>query len=527
MRQKPLNKFRGPYLDYDIPLNLAPGKRKERKLFSDLQRKNLRLRNRKALKRLELKNNHFRKTKERYLRHLSFTPSSYPNQRQQNRLKEKLYGVYGFSEKSVLSLTENKELEKKGQKKLLPRTEDFPILSFLSTKEKENKLLYGKPIKKKENHERGSKETVEKNENGLPISLKRKRVSRVPFRVSYPSGVFKNIVERRLDSGKRTTPFKVNLLERKKVSFIYGNLAFKSLRRIAKSISGGRKGRQSFKRFHFSTQNLVYLLESRLDILLFKIHFFPTLLAARQAIRNGIVTVNYKTVTFPGYQLRSADLINCNHRPKNTQQIKERAVSNLVSKVAESEKNTPNISPSDEFLGKTLFFSFSKGSELFHFDMEKELFGFRFLFRKEKEKEKEKENDEKRNQKSKAKTETRTSFVSLKDKSGFSPLDNPEKEKKVGGFFKKLSNISKTGFPSQFFFFKTLHRRETYFLKKEKTQIERSQREISLLRTKRNPMKPLNVEVSYLSLSAIYLYPPQKVSFPAYIDLDTLFKSLS
>ena len=54
---------------------------------------------------------------------------------------------------------------------------------------------------------------------------------------------------------------------------------------------------------------LLQLLEMRLDNILFRFGFAPTIASARQAIRHGHILVNEKKATIPSYQCQSQDII--------------------------------------------------------------------------------------------------------------------------------------------------------------------------------------------------------------------------
>ncbi len=58
-----------------------------------------------------------------------------------------------------------------------------------------------------------------------------------------------------------------------------------------------------------TSEHLIGLLERRLDALVYRSKFVPTVFAARQFVSHGHVTVNGKRVTVPSYRLRVNDVV--------------------------------------------------------------------------------------------------------------------------------------------------------------------------------------------------------------------------
>ena len=109
--------------------------------------------------------------------------------------------------------------------------------------------------------------------------------------------------------GKKQSFFKELLMEQKKLSIIYGNL---SIKEIKKSVLEAKKKNGNFE------ENLIKKLESRLDVVLYRICFFKTICAARQSINHGQVFVNNKKVVFSGYILKPGDLIKINKETRKS-----------------------------------------------------------------------------------------------------------------------------------------------------------------------------------------------------------------
>ena len=75
----------------------------------------------------------------------------------------------------------------------------------------------------------------------------------------------------------------------------YGNISESQFRRTFKEASR-RKGNTS--------ENLIQLLESRLDAMVYRLNFVPTVFAARQLVNHKHVTVNGQVVNIPSYRCK-------------------------------------------------------------------------------------------------------------------------------------------------------------------------------------------------------------------------------
>ena len=94
---------------------------------------------------------------------------------------------------------------------------------------------------------------------------------------------------------RRGSPFKKRLQERKKICMLYGNLKKRALNRYLKEI--------------YRSEELLLVLESRLDVVLKRSALFPSIHSARQSILQGGIFVNCKKVRSPRYHCTPGDLI--------------------------------------------------------------------------------------------------------------------------------------------------------------------------------------------------------------------------
>ncbi|OGT82490.1 MAG: 30S ribosomal protein S4 [Gammaproteobacteria bacterium RIFCSPLOWO2_02_FULL_52_10] len=112
---------------------------------------------------------------------------------------------------------------------------------------------------------------------------------------------------------KRLTDYAVQLREKQKLRRIYGILE-KQFRRYYHEAS----------RRHGSTgENLLKLLECRLDNVVYRMGFGCTRNEARQLVSHKSITVNGKSVNIPSYQVRPADIIAIREKSKKQLRIQD------------------------------------------------------------------------------------------------------------------------------------------------------------------------------------------------------------
>ena len=111
----------------------------------------------------------------------------------------------------------------------------------------------------------------------------------------------------------RISDYGIQLREKQKVRRIYGVME-KQFRNYYKS-AARKKG--------VTGNNLLQLLESRLDNVVYRLGFASTRAEARQLVSHKAVAVNGATVNIPSYQLSSGDLISLRDKTKNQKRVKE------------------------------------------------------------------------------------------------------------------------------------------------------------------------------------------------------------
>jgi small subunit ribosomal protein S4 len=99
---------------------------------------------------------------------------------------------------------------------------------------------------------------------------------------------------------RKKSDFGVKLMEKQKLRFNYG-LSEKQMRRL---VVDARKGKEP------TGDTLLQLLERRLDNVVFRAGFAPTIAAARQLVSHRHVKLNGKLVNIPSIRLRAGDEIS-------------------------------------------------------------------------------------------------------------------------------------------------------------------------------------------------------------------------
>ena len=244
-------------------------------------------------------------------------------------------------------------------------------------------------------------------------------------------------------------------------------------------------------------ENFIKIIESRLDVALFRICFFQSISSARQWINHKHILVNNSIVTLPGYQLKGGDIISVS--PEKRYILKRKISSFIAEKI--------KIRSRHYRLRMDTFYTVIKNlmSYLHTFEKKEYFLGL--------------------------------SIPSSETIQKRSKTVNQPNNKKVTLFFKKSFNKIFKGvnknkiLPSLYLLPKILY-----------TWIQRKQKLLSFLKVRNiftsarplrqrvaglriSGMKPLNLEVCYKNMVAIFLYSPQKVALPASLDLHSIAKT--
>lgn len=106
----------------------------------------------------------------------------------------------------------------------------------------------------------------------------------------------------------KVSDFGLQLRAKQKLKGYYGNITEKQFSALYEE-ADRRKGNTS--------ENLIGLLESRLDAVVYRAKFVPTVFAARQFVNHCHVLVNGKSVNIPSYRVKVGDVITVRERSRN------------------------------------------------------------------------------------------------------------------------------------------------------------------------------------------------------------------
>ena len=114
-------------------------------------------------------------------------------------------------------------------------------------------------------------------------------------------------------ANKKMSEYGLQLREKQKAKFIYGVLEkpFHNYYEKADKMKG------------MTGQNLMTMLESRLDNVIFRLGFARTRKEARQIVDHKFVLVNGKQVNIPSYLVKAGDVIEIREKSKNIQRMKD------------------------------------------------------------------------------------------------------------------------------------------------------------------------------------------------------------
>ena len=107
---------------------------------------------------------------------------------------------------------------------------------------------------------------------------------------------------------RKASDYGEQLQAKQKLKGYYGNITEKQFRKYYTE-ADHRKGDTS--------ENLIGLLERRLDAVVYRMKFAPTVFSTRQLINHGHVMVNGKRVNIPSYRVREGDVIELKEKSHN------------------------------------------------------------------------------------------------------------------------------------------------------------------------------------------------------------------
>jgi len=107
---------------------------------------------------------------------------------------------------------------------------------------------------------------------------------------------------------QKVSDFGLQLMAKQKLKFHYGDLTEKQFRKTYDE-AARRKGN--------TAENLIGLLESRLDAFIYRSKFVPTIFAARQFVNHGHVLVNGVKTNIGSFRLKPGDKVQVREKSRN------------------------------------------------------------------------------------------------------------------------------------------------------------------------------------------------------------------
>ena len=126
-------------------------------------------------------------------------------------------------------------------------------------------------------------------------------------------GIYKESKRTRQQSHRKMSNYGIQLREKQRAKFIYGVLEKQFRNTFDKAAQ--KKG--------MTGENLLIMLEERLDNVVYRMGFSTTRREARQLVTHGHYTVNGKKVDIPSYQVKPGDVIAVKAWSQSSPKFKE------------------------------------------------------------------------------------------------------------------------------------------------------------------------------------------------------------
>lgn len=137
---------------------------------------------------------------------------------------------------------------------------------------------------------------------------------------------------------RKPSDFGLQLAAKQKLKGYYGNIGEKRFRRYYQT-ADQLKGDTS--------ENLIELLERRLDAVVYRAKFVPTVFASRQFVNHGHIMVNGRRVNIPSYQVKDGDVIEVRE--------KSRGIPMVIDAIDSAERDVPDYINADHGRMKATF----------------------------------------------------------------------------------------------------------------------------------------------------------------------------
>ncbi len=175
--------------------------------------------------------------------------------------------------------------------------------------------------------------------NRVPVLKRCRSLGLEPAYLGYSKKSTRQLIR----SSRKVSEYGLQLREKQKAKFIYGVLEkpFRNYYKKADRMKG------------MTGENLLMLLEQRLDNVVFRLGFARTRREARQMVDHKAFSVNGKTINIPSFSVKPGDVVEIREKARSSQHIKEileftadRAVPAWLTAEPENFKGTVSELPS-------------------------------------------------------------------------------------------------------------------------------------------------------------------------------------
>lgn len=365
------------------------------------------------------------------------------------------------------------------------------------------------------------------------------------YKFLFPLQRLKGELSKRESQYGKIELYKKQIQERKKLAFIYGTISKNSIKKLVKQARILSSGENP------PAKALVTLLESRLDVALFRASFFPSISMARQWISHNKVTVNQNKIRAPGYQLKGGDCIEilpaC--APLLKEKIRQRVAKILPFRRSRKKVVTPSLIE-NWCSFKSVFYHKESSSQ------SEETTSMPHFAEQNVRKGTTSQDLSIKGDKIVINPALIQNFSSMRDhlqsvweksvcsQPSFSHFVGEQRIKNKNHLYKRLSSSLKTNLESAsplswsekvsfllqkgVILFERLKKKEVAtldFLNAKKALVQPRNRKQKLAGLQVSAIKPLHLEVSYRLLTVIFLYSPQKVAYWSNLDFSLIMRS--
>ena len=145
--------------------------------------------------------------------------------------------------------------------------------------------------------------------NRVPVLKRCRSLGLEPAYLGYSKKSTRQLIR----SSRKVSEYGLQLREKQKAKFIYGVLEkpFRNYYKKADRMKG------------MTGENLLMLLEQRLDNVVFRLGFARTRREARQMVDHKAFSVNGKTINIPSFSVKPGDVVEIREKARSSQHIKE------------------------------------------------------------------------------------------------------------------------------------------------------------------------------------------------------------